>query len=129
MFCLSDFEAHAKKVLPKNAWDYYSSGANQEQSLRDNVQAFTRSATPPPACLRGLLFTCTLTVYRYRFRPRVLNDVSSLNLRVSLQGKWVESPIGVSPTAMQKMAHPQGEVATAQGMMSLYVAMTSLFYY
>ena len=42
MFCVSDFEEHARKVLPKNAWDYYSSGANQEQSLRDNVDAFSR---------------------------------------------------------------------------------------
>ena len=42
MFCLSDFEAHAESVLPKNAWDYYSSGANQEQSLRDSVEAFSR---------------------------------------------------------------------------------------
>lgn len=42
MFCLSDFEEHARKVLPKNAWDYYSSGANQEHSLRDSTEAFSR---------------------------------------------------------------------------------------
>ena len=42
MFCLSDFEAHAQKVLDRNAWDYYSSGANHEQTLRDNKEAFQR---------------------------------------------------------------------------------------
>ena len=42
MLSLADYEAHAKKVLDKNAWDYYSSGANQEQTLRDNVEAFAR---------------------------------------------------------------------------------------
>jgi len=42
MFCLPDFEEHAKKTLSKNAWDYYTSGANQEQTLRDNVEAFSR---------------------------------------------------------------------------------------
>ena len=42
MFCLSDFEANAQKVLGRNAWDYYSSGANQEQTLRDNTKAFQR---------------------------------------------------------------------------------------
>ena len=42
MFCLSDFEAHAQKVLDRSAWNYYSSGANEEQTLRDNVQAFQR---------------------------------------------------------------------------------------
>lgn len=42
MFSLADFETHARKVLDKNALDYYSSGADQEQTLRDNVEAFKR---------------------------------------------------------------------------------------
>lgn len=42
MFCLADYEEKAKGKLDKGAWDYYSSGANQQQSLRDNVEAFSR---------------------------------------------------------------------------------------
>ena len=42
MFSLADFEAHASEVLGKNALDYYSSGADQEQTLRDNIEAFKR---------------------------------------------------------------------------------------
>ena len=42
MFSLADFEAHAGAVLDRNAWNYYSSGANQEQTLRDNEEAFKR---------------------------------------------------------------------------------------
>ena len=66
------------------------------------------------------MLTCSiLTVvfnnYRYRFRPRVLRDVSRLDTRVQLFGEWVEFPICVAPTAMQKMAHHQGELATARG--------------
>lgn len=57
---------------------------------------------------------------RYRFRPRVLHDVSKINLRVQLQGEWVESPVGVAPTAMQKMAQEEGEAATAQGQYTLF---------
>ena len=45
----------------------------------------------------------------------MLRDVSRVDLRVQLQGEWVESPVGVAPTAMQRMAHEEGEVATAQG--------------
>ena len=30
-------------------------------------------------------------------------------------GEWVESPIGVSPTAIHKLAHPGGEADTAKG--------------
>ena len=39
---MSDFEAHARKVLSKKSWDYYASGANDEQTLRDNTEAFRR---------------------------------------------------------------------------------------
>ena len=42
MFCLSDFEKYARTRLDGNAWGYYSSGANQEQTLRDNEEAFRR---------------------------------------------------------------------------------------
>ena len=42
MFCLADFEEKAKENLDKRVWDYYASGANQQQSLRDNVEAFSR---------------------------------------------------------------------------------------
>jgi len=42
MFNLADFEAHARDGSDKNAWNFYSSGADQEQTLRDNVEAFKR---------------------------------------------------------------------------------------
>jgi (S)-2-hydroxy-acid oxidase len=42
MLCLSDFEKYARSRLDGNAWGYYSSGANQEQTLRDNEEAFRR---------------------------------------------------------------------------------------
>ncbi len=42
MFCVADFEASAREALDRNAWGYYSSGANQQQTLRDNVKAYSR---------------------------------------------------------------------------------------
>ncbi len=42
MLCVSDLEAHAKQVLDRNAWGYYSSGADAEQTLTDNQAAFSR---------------------------------------------------------------------------------------
>jgi hypothetical protein len=41
--CLDDFEREAVKVLPKNAFDYFRSGADDEATLRDNIDAFKRS--------------------------------------------------------------------------------------
>ena len=40
--CVKDFEEFAKKYLPKNALDYYQSGADDEYSLQDNTISFKR---------------------------------------------------------------------------------------
>lgn len=40
--CVSDFEEEAKKVLPKAVYDYYRSGADDQNTLADNVAAFDR---------------------------------------------------------------------------------------
>lgn len=40
--CVADFEKYAHEILPRNALDYYRSGANNEETLQDNVKAFRR---------------------------------------------------------------------------------------
>ncbi|XP_071785500.1 2-Hydroxyacid oxidase 1-like [Asterias amurensis] len=95
--CLGDFEGIARRRLTKNAFDYYQSGANDEQSLRDNVDAFQR----------------------YRLKPKLLRDVSKRDLRTTILGQEIAFPIAVAPTAMQRMAHSDGEVATAKAASSL----------
>ena len=42
--CLQDIEDIAIKKLPKNALDYYRSGAEGMQTLQDNSTAFNRYA-------------------------------------------------------------------------------------
>lgn len=42
LVCVEDFERYAYQHLPRNALDYYRSGANDEQSLKDNRLAFSR---------------------------------------------------------------------------------------
>ena len=119
MFCLSDFEAHAQKVLDRNAWDYYSSGANHEQTLRDNKEAFQRCVVSCVGQMHSLVHAFSSpSGRRYRLRPRLLRDVSSVDMRTRLLGEEVAFPICVAPTAMQRMAHPDGELATARGMTS-----------
>ncbi|KAM9784296.1 2-Hydroxyacid oxidase 1 isoform 2-T2 [Syngnathus typhle] len=90
--CVSDFEVEARKVLPKAVYDYYSSGAEEQITLADNVAAFKR----------------------WRLIPRVLRDVSSVDLSVSVLGHKLDMPLCVAATAMQRMAHPDGETATAR---------------
>jgi 4-hydroxymandelate oxidase len=51
---------------------------------------------------------------RKRLRPRMLRDVSSVSTATTVLGHDVASPILVAPTALQRAAHPDGEVATAR---------------
>ena len=53
--------------------------------------------------------------FRLRLIPRVLRDVEGVSVGgLSILGEEVSSPVCVAPTAMQKMAHSDGELATAR---------------
>ncbi|KAJ2808183.1 Hydroxyacid oxidase 1 [Coemansia helicoidea] len=90
--CLDDYERLAAEGLGRNALDYYRSGAQDMVTLRENQRAFDRIA----------------------LRPRVLRDVSAVDTRTTVLGREIASPICIAPTAMQRMAHPDGECATAR---------------
>ncbi|CEL98219.1 unnamed protein product [Vitrella brassicaformis CCMP3155] len=99
---LDDYEATAKERLTTQAHGYFSSGANDQWTLRENREAFNR----------------------IRLRPRVLNDVSKVNLNTSILGHTSTMPVLVAPTGMQKLAHPEGETATARAAREVGVPMT-----
>lgn len=101
MTCLDDFESYAKRHLPKYAFDYYSSGANLEQTVKDNVAAYRR----------------------LRLYPELLRDVSNRDLSTTILGERIDFPVAVAPTAMQRMAHPLGEVATAKASAAMNTGM------
>ena len=46
--------------------------------------------------------------------PRMLIDVSHKNMKVTVLGQEISMPIGISPTALQKMAHPDGECGSVK---------------
>ena len=53
---------------------------------------------------------------RYQLRPRMLRDASNVNMKTTIIGNGIDFPIGIAPTDLQKMSHPQ-EVAPAKGIM------------
>ena len=55
---------------------------------------------------------------RWTFRPRVLVDVSNVELATTVLGAKVSFPILVAPTAFHRLAHTEGEVATAKGVLA-----------
>lgn len=60
---------------------------------------------------------------RWKLYPRVLRDVSVMDLSTSVLGQRVTMPMCVSATAMQRMAHPDGETATARGELCMCMCM------
>jgi 4-hydroxymandelate oxidase len=92
LLTIDDFERAAAAVLPKAAYDYYRSGADDERTLRANRRAFRR----------------------WEIHYRVLVDVSTRRLGTRLLGDDLALPVLVAPTAYHRMAHPEGEIATAR---------------
>ncbi|KAK7414253.1 hypothetical protein QQX98_006850 [Neonectria punicea] len=89
---LDDLKRLGSAKLSKSTGEYYNEGAMDLITLRDNEMAYDR----------------------YRIRPRVLKNVSNLDTSTHFLGVKVKFPFGFSPTAMQAMAHPDGEVATSR---------------
>jgi hypothetical protein len=58
---------------------------------------------------------CKIISNRLRILPRVLRNVSSIDMSTSILGEKIEVPFCIAPTAMHKLAHPEGELATARG--------------
>lgn len=56
----------------------------------------------------------TLNWLRLLLRPRVLRDVSYIDTSATLFGKKYPVPIGISPSAMQKLAGGNGEIDVAK---------------
>lgn len=54
-----------------------------------------------------------------RIVPRILRDVQKRDLSITVQGNRVKVPIGISPCAMHKMAHKDGECASAKGSITI----------
>jgi len=87
---LFDFEAIAKDRLPKAEYDYIAGGATDEISVDRNRRAYESWA----------------------LRPRVLRDVSALDLSTTVLGTRVSLPVLIAPCGGHKRAHPDGELAT-----------------
>jgi 4-hydroxymandelate oxidase len=90
---LGELERLAQARLPPLAWDYYSSGADDESCVKRNVAAFEK------------------ILLHYR----VLVDVSTRDLSTTVLGHRIALPIVVAPTAFHRLAHDDGELASVRG--------------
>jgi len=89
---VAEFEPLARERMEAAAFAYVAGGAWDESSLRENVEAWERR----------------------RFRPRVLVDVSTVDLSTTILGRHASMPLAIAPMAAHGLAHPDAELATAQ---------------
>jgi isopentenyl diphosphate isomerase/L-lactate dehydrogenase-like FMN-dependent dehydrogenase len=89
---VGDYERLAEERLDPGTYGYYAGGAGDEWTLRENVAAFNR----------------------WVLRPRMLVDVAAVSPATTVLGQEVSFPVLVAPTALQLMAHPDGEGGAAR---------------
>jgi 4-hydroxymandelate oxidase len=89
---LLDLELAARERLSPMAYEYYAGGAHDEVTVRENRRAYEALA----------------------LRPRVLVDVGRRDLSTTVLGTPLAAPVLVAPMAFQRLAHPDGELATAR---------------
>ncbi|HEV1996147.1 MAG TPA: alpha-hydroxy-acid oxidizing protein [Candidatus Acidoferrum sp.] len=94
---LALLEQAAKEKLAPQAYDYVAGGAGGEQTMRANRQAF----------------------HRWKIVPRMLRDVSTRDLSVSLLGVTLPAPVLLGPIGVQGILHADAELATARAAVAL----------
>jgi 4-hydroxymandelate oxidase len=90
---VSELERQAKERLPLPVYEFFASGSGSGRTQRANEEAWRE----------------------VWLAPRILRDVSAVDTSVSLLGSRLRTPLCVAPTAFHRMAHPDGELATAAG--------------
>ena len=88
---LADHERLARQQLDDNAWAYFSGGAADEITLAANRSAWDQIT----------------------LQPRVLRALAGGHTRTELLGRTLAHPILLAPIAFQRMAHSDGELASA----------------
>jgi len=89
---VDEYEQLARERMERTAYDYYAGAAGDEQTLADNRRAFDR----------------------LKLRPRVLVDVSAIDMRATVVGHAIDLPVMLAPTAFNRLADEHGELAAAR---------------
>lgn len=89
---LAELREKARARLDPVHWDFYEGGAGQEVAVAENVRAFRQLA----------------------LLPRVLRGAGPADTSVTLPGAHAATPVVIAPTAFHRLAHPDGERATAR---------------
>ncbi|RJS60858.1 alpha-hydroxy-acid oxidizing protein [Bacillus sp. PK3_68] len=92
-----EWEQKAASLMQAGGYGYASSGAGKGETAKRNEEAFGKWAIV----------------------PRMLSDVSNADMSVSLFGRTYKRPFLLAPIGMQKLAHPEGELASVRAAAAL----------
>ena len=98
---LDDFEAAARRLLPKFLYGYISGAVETDAALADNRRAFEE----------------------YGFVPRVLRDVSGRDQTTTLFGKTYAAPFGIPPMGSAALCAYRGDVVLTRAAAAINVPM------
>jgi isopentenyl diphosphate isomerase/L-lactate dehydrogenase-like FMN-dependent dehydrogenase len=96
-----ELEASAREKLDPGAFGYVAGGAGEETTMRANRAAFDH----------------------WRIVPRMLRDVSSRDLHVTVLGTEMPAPIMLAPVGVLSIVHPEAETAVARAAAGLGLPM------
>ncbi|KAJ3116119.1 hypothetical protein HK100_001151 [Physocladia obscura] len=99
---LDDIEALALSRMDRNTRHYYESGAIDEKTMAANRADFDR----------------------FLLRPRVLRNVSNIDLSTTVLSCRVAWPVAFAPSAMHGLAHPDAELGSAAAAKNTNTLMT-----
>ena len=89
---IRDLRLLARRRAPRAVFDYTDGGAGDELSLRRSRASYSR----------------------VEFVPRVLHDVSSVDVATTILGAPSAAPLVFAPTGFTRMMHTEGESAVAR---------------
>ncbi|HEY9578146.1 MAG TPA: alpha-hydroxy-acid oxidizing protein, partial [Pseudobacillus sp.] len=98
-FSFEEWEQKAASSMQAGGYGYACSGAGRGETARRNEEAFRKWAIV----------------------PRMLSDVSDVDMSVTLFGRTYERPFLLAPIGIQRLAHPEGELASARAAASLNI--------
>lgn len=90
---LHEIIAKARQNLAQNEWDYVVGGVESETTLRRNRMALDTIA----------------------FRPRVLRDVSKIDMSVEVLGRKLRLPVMLAPVGSLESFHKEGAAPIVRG--------------
>lgn len=99
--CAADYERHAIHHVEAQAWKHIQGGADQNLTLAHNRSGWD-----------GL-----------RLLPQPIGHLKQAHTRTTLLGQDLSSPILLAPVAYQRLAHPEGELATVRAATALQTGM------